>query len=447
MKVLFDCAKCSILVVDSNRRIRYLNRVAEVAMGRPSGAALGEQLGVALFCNKALQARLQCGAHPDCLCCEMRKIAEAALGGEDAHRSRVSMEFFYEGKPHQVEVKVSAAALSAAGEEMAVLAIDGLDFLPSPARGGADTGLHNIVGASKSMTRLFDTIRQVGPVNVPVLVEGESGTGKELVAQALHRESRRSGRPFVPVNCAALASGLLESELFGHVKGAFTGAVRDKKGRFELADGGTILLDEIGEISADVQVRLLRVLQDGCFERVGGEATIEVDARVICTTNKDLEQEVAAGRFRADLYYRLCVVLIKVPPLRARGDDIPVLAEHLLRREARSLGVEAGRLSEATMSLLVDYSWPGNVRQLENAMRHALVKSGGGPISPQHLPGRIGGGSKKLASPKQPRGKLLAADVEKALAATGGNKVQAARRLGVGRATLYRFLARHARER
>jgi transcriptional regulator with PAS, ATPase and Fis domain len=445
MRVLFDPARCGVFIVDRQRRIRYLNRVAEGALGRPPGAALGEQLGVALFCNRAMRPEQRCGATPECLSCEARELVAMALSSRRAHRSRVSMEFFHGGMPHEVELEVGASRLSIAGQELAILAVEGLDLLPSHLRGGEGGGLHRMVGGSDSMLRLFDTIRQVGPVDVPVLVEGESGTGKELVAHALHRESRRGAKPMVAVNCAALAAGLLESELFGHVKGAFTGAVRDKKGRFELAHGGTILLDEIGEISPEMQVRLLRVLQDGTFERVGGEETIEVDVRLICTTNRDLEQEVAAGRFRADLYYRLCVVCIKVPALRDRIDDIPVLAEHIVRRAAGDLGLSPGRLSAATVDLLTGYSWPGNVRQLENALRHALVSSAGGPISPTHLPHKVtGGGRQILSSPGRRRGKLDEASVRKALAATGGNKVQAARRLGVGRATLYRFLARNS---
>ena len=289
------------------------------------------------------------------------------------------------------------------------------------------------------MLELFETIRQVGPLDVPVLIQGESGTGKELVANALHERSRRTDGLLVPVNCGALPDGLLESELFGHVKGAFTGAVRDKRGRFQLADRGTIFLDEIGELSPQMQVKFLRVLQNGTFERVGDENTVEVNARVICATNRDLESEVEAGRFRADLFYRLCVVPITVPPLRVRKDDIANLAEYFLKKASREADRLHPGIAEEAIETLKMHHWPGNVRELENAIRYAAIKSQGLPILSKHLPPQVSACAPAKPSPTRNR-KLDEEIVKDALEVTKGNKSEAARHLGVSRATLYRFL-------
>ncbi len=299
-----------------------------------------------------------------------------------------------------------------------------------------------IVGRNAKMLELFDTIREVAEVDVPVLIQGESGTGKELVAAAIHNESLSADKPFVPVNCGALPEGVLESELFGHVKGAFTGAVRDRKGRFELANGGTIFLDEIGELPGAMQVKLLRVLQEGTFQRVGGEETIKVDVRVISATNKNLAEEVAAGRFREDLFYRLCVVPIYLPSLRERRNDIPLLAEHLLRKALTEVGREDVGLSSEAIEVMMDYDWPGNVRELENAIRYALVKCRDNLLLPEHLPlNTLKAHIPTQPSPKKQRKRKLDAEtVRRMLEETGGNKLEAAIRLGVSRATLYRFL-------
>jgi len=299
-----------------------------------------------------------------------------------------------------------------------------------------------IVGRDAKMLELFDTIREVAEVNVPVLIQGESGTGKELVATAIHNEGHNADKPFVPVNCGALPEGILESELFGHVKGAFTGAVQDRKGRFELADGGTIFLDEIGELTGEMQVKLLRVLQDGTFQRVGGEETVKVDVRVISATNKDLAEEVAAGRFREDLFYRLCVVPVYLPPLRERRNDISLLADHLLKRALTEVAREGVVLSPEAVDAMMDYDWPGNVRELENALQYALVKCRDNVILPEHLPLNIlnRNTARQPSAKRHRKHKLDAERVQRTLEETGGNKIEAARRLGVSRATLYRFL-------
>lgn len=298
-----------------------------------------------------------------------------------------------------------------------------------------------IVGKDEKMLELYDAIKELAESNAPVLIQGESGTGKELVASAIHNEGPRRNKQFVPVNCGALPDGLLESELFGHCRGSFTGAIRDKKGRFELADGGTIFLDEIGDLSTAMQVKLLRVLQDGSFEPVGSEKTLKVDVRVISATNKDLHKEIKAGRFREDLFYRLCVVPITIPPLRERINDIPLLAENFLEWFAKESQKEKVTLSPEVLDILMVYHWTGNVRELQNALQFALVKCRGNVIKPEYLPISISQTHKHQPSRRRRKGKLDSNAVEDALQKTHGNKLEAAKLLGVGRATIHRFLA------
>ena len=297
-----------------------------------------------------------------------------------------------------------------------------------------------IIGRDERMLEVFDLIRDVADSTVSVLIHGESGTGKELVAAAIHREGARGSKLFVPINCGALPESLLESELFGHVRGAFTGAVRDKKGRFELADEGTIFLDEIGDVTPAMQVKLLRVLQEGTFERVGSEETLQVDVRVIAATNKDLQKEIREGRFREDLYYRLSVMPILLPPLRERRTDIPLLANHVLQRAVREAGREPVTLSFEALDTMISYDWPGNVRELQNWLQFALVKCKDAVIRPEHLPAPAAAAGPARPAKRRRRRKLEAEAVRQALEQAKGNKVEAARLLGVSRATLYRFL-------
>jgi two-component system NtrC family response regulator len=246
----------------------------------------------------------------------------------------------------------------------------------------------NIIGKSKKMRDVFDTIQKVAPSGATVLIEGESGTGKELVARSIHFNSPRREKPFVAVNCSALAENLLESELFGHEKGAFTGAVATKKGRFELADGGTLFLDEIGELSPNLQVKLLRVLQEKVFERVGGVRTISVDIRILAATNKELQQEMKDGRFREDLYYRLNVVHLVLPPLKARQEDIRLLVNHFIKKyasERRSAAPVTG-VDQEVDRLFYDYNWPGNIRELENVIERVMILCPGEIMRVSDLP-------------------------------------------------------------
>ena len=300
----------------------------------------------------------------------------------------------------------------------------------------------NIIGKSKSMQEVFELIRRVARSTSTVLIEGKSGTGKELVAKAIHYNSPRNSRPFVAINCSAITETLLESELFGHMKGSFTGAVANKKGLFEEAQGGTIFLDEIGEISAALQVKLLRVLQDHEIRRVGGNQSLKVDVRVIAATNRDLAEAVRQKEFRDDFYYRLNVVTIHLPALRERVEDIPILAQHFLAKYTKESGAAVTQISKETMRALMQYPWPGNIRELENVIERAITLGAEEEIRLEDLPDslrREEGGSQLDAIPVE----MSMQDVEKAhiervLRHTGGQVSQAARLLGIDRRTIYR---------
>ncbi len=255
----------------------------------------------------------------------------------------------------------------------------------------------NIIGSSDRMQKVFSLIDKVSGTDSTVLVLGESGTGKELVAKALHYNSPRAQNPFVPVNCGAIPEELLESELFGHEKGAFTGAFRTRIGRFELANGGSIFLDEISEMSPNLQVKLLRVIQEREFERVGGVKSIRIDVRIIAATNRDLEEEVAQGRFREDLYYRLNVIPLNLPPLRERRDDIPLLVKHFMGKYGREKNSRITGFSRRAMNLLAHYRWPGNVRELENLVERVLVLCDGTEVDTADLPERIAAGTPRTS--------------------------------------------------
>jgi two-component system NtrC family response regulator len=286
-------------------------------------------------------------------------------------------------------------------------------------------------------------IRRVGPSDVPVLITGESGTGKELVARAIHRQSGRSRGPFVAINCGAIPETLLESELFGHEKGAFTGAVQQRRGRIESAQGGTLFLDEIGDIPLGLQVKLLRFLQDHTLQRLGGKEAISVDARIIAATHIDLPKAIHEARFRDDLYFRLCVVGIAVPPLRERGTDILLLARTLMSRFSHELKKPIKGFTPQAVQALTDHNWPGNVRELENRVKRAVVMADGGYVTPEnleleHAASRVDGSTLKAS--RDHREKEL---VRLAMDKAEGNVTRAASSLGVSRPTLYQLLARY----
>ncbi len=303
------------------------------------------------------------------------------------------------------------------------------------------TSYGELIGQCAKMQEVYELIELVASSDATVFITGENGTGKELVARAIHSRSHRRKGPFIVANCSAYSPTLLESELFGHEKGAFTGAIRQKKGRIERAQGGTLFLDEIGDIAPATQILLLRFLQDHCFERVGGEETIMADVRVLAATNKDLFKEAEAGRFREDLYYRLNVISIPLPALRERKEDIPLLCQHFLEKFNAKEGKQIKRFSPNTLQVLMDFDWPGNVRQLENAISHAVIVCQGDTIGRKHLPRFL------KDKPEEPVSTSLAEQerrlILKVLKEANWNKHDAARRLKLSRSTLYSKIRRY----
>ncbi|MBW1771004.1 MAG: sigma 54-interacting transcriptional regulator [Deltaproteobacteria bacterium] len=417
---ILDSLMEGIIAHDKERRILFFNRAAEKITGYDRAEILGRD------CHDAFGSPF-CGGR--CSFC-----------GEPPN-SWTNIDYpvniaTKDGDSRRIEMSV-AGMTDESGCFTGVLAAfrDVTDLIGLQIRLGQITSFAGIIGKDHKMLQVFEQIRELATNDYPVYLKGETGTGKELVAAAIHNESRRGGGPFVPINCGALPEGVLESELFGHVKGAFSGAIRDKKGRFELADGGTIFLDEVVDLTKSMQAKLLRVLQEGTFERVGGEKTASADVRVISAANRDLKREVEKKNFRDDLYYRLNVVPIELPPLRQRKNDIPLLAEEFLK-QAGEQGQKTAGLSKKALSIMMDYLWPGNVRELQNALHYALVKCKGRLIRPEDLPLELKAGRSR----RGPTRKLNPEMVQAALELTGGNKAKAARHLGVGRATLYRFL-------
>ena len=438
-----------IIAHDMNRTIVFFNGTAERITGYSRQEVIGSD------CHDVFPGNF-CG--PKCAFCDECDTFDRTTYAVDLTTRS--------GEIRKVEMSVQA--IKGEGDKMLGVLASFRDLTREhdmARRLGKMQSFAGIIGRDKKMLEVFDLIRSVAESNVPVLVGGASGTGKELVAAAIHNEGSRRDGLFVPVNCGALPEGLLESELFGHVRGAFTGATRDKKGRFELADKGTIFLDEIGDITPAMQVKLLRVLQEGTFERVGDSRTQTVDVRVISATNRDLKEEIAAGRFREDLYYRLCVVPIHLPPLCERCGDIPLLVDHILERVASECGREGAQLSPAALDALLSYEWPGNIRELQNVLQFSMVKCQCDLIEvtdlPPHIintisrdgrltrtarpivPGGNCGAEREQAKRGGGQGKLNVEIVREALRQCAGNKVKASRLLGVGRATLYRFLGRH----
>lgn len=432
---MLNCLSEGILAHDLNRRIFFFSRGAEQITGFRESEVLGKD------CHDVFGTYF-CGENCD--------FCDSAVPQQLNKRQYGTTFLSRDGQRKEFDVTVIPLK-EADGKEIGVVAsfTDRTEIKKLKRELEAEQEFRGIIGQDHKMQRLYDLIRDLAQCDFPVVISGESGTGKELVARAIHNESPRKDKLFVPVNCGALPEGTLESELFGHVKGAFTGAIRDKKGRFELADGGTLFLDEVAELSQTMQVKLLRVLQDSIFEPVGSEKSKKVDVRVISATNKNLKNMVQKEDFRDDLYYRLAVVPIEIPPLRERRNDIPILVQAFLNEMLKKLGRTSVTFAHETMSLLISYAWPGNVRQLQNAIQFALIKCHKEVILPQHLPPEIlesvdisGLGKVDGTEPGKVgrRPKLSEESVKMSLKKAGGNKAKAARILGVGRATLYNFL-------
>jgi PAS domain S-box-containing protein len=466
MEAIFHSVADGIVTVDEELRVTNLN----VAAQRMLAAKPEDVLGLPL-------AELVTGKLWDLA----KVVDEVIRSGERVHE-RENVVAPRDGR----EVRVLASAnklVDREGNPAGAVAIlrDITELRELETRLENRTSMHRLVGSTHAMQEVYGLIEQAAPTDSTILVLGESGTGKELIADAIHRSSRRQRGPFVKVNCSALSEGLLESELFGHVRGAFTGAIADRKGRFELAHGGTIFLDEIGDLTERIQVKLLRVLQEHEIERVGDTRTIKIDVRVIAATHRPLKRLAEEGRFREDLYFRLNVIPLRVPPLRERCEDIPSLAALFLREFAASIGKRSERLSPDALRALLDYRWPGNIRELRNAIEHAIVKGRGAVVMLEDLPREIieetarvtalahsavgfvrsarsgttppadtarsaRGAASPLADPAG--GALLAAApteadrIREALARTGWHRGRAAALLGIDRATLWRRMRR-----
>ena len=438
---LVDSLPGGLLVVDENGRVQLVNNILERVLKVSKQTAIGKATGNVLGCLHVTDHPKGCGFGECCSDCEIQRLKVKTFATNQRQKAKANFKLIIDRQVRDLSFLLSAFPFTLRNASYCILIIENIGALRAFSPSETKEGFRGIVGCSPKIKEVFDTIRQVAPTDAAVLIQGESGTGKELAALAVHKESRRAHKNFVPVNCGALPEGLLETELFGHVKGAFTGAHRDRKGRFELADDGTIFLDEVGELSPATQAKLLRVLQGGSFEPVGSERTVQVNVRVISATNKKLEEEVEAGRFRRDLYYRLCVMPIMICPLRDRLEDIPFLVDHFLSRFAEKTWNREIPLSPAVLSIMMSHTWPGNVRELKNTIQFAIVKCQGRPIKPEHLPPTLHAYMIHLSTKRHRQSKLKSVDVIQALADTGGNKVQAAEVLSVSRSTLYRFLA------
>ena len=415
-----------VLALDTDLRILAMNQAAGAILGRDRAALVGTPV-CELFGDPS---------------CPRDVLAETLRSGQSIIDFQTTINLA--GNQRGDVLLRSVPLRDRDGSDLGVALIlgDVTEVTDLRKRVGRGFGLGGMVGRDRRMQELFQLIRDVGDSEATVLIRGESGTGKELVARAVHDASGRAGGPFVQVNCSALSENLLESELFGHVKGAYTGAVGDRRGRFEEAGGGTIFLDEIGDVSPVVQVKLLRVLQERTIERVGDNRAIPVDVRIVSATNRDLDVLLATGRMREDFYYRIRVVSLNIPPLRDRREDIPLLVSHFIKAIARREGhAEPPTVTGEAMTALMHHTWPGNVRELENALEHALVLSRGRPIQRSHLPPELVGSAVRSATGL--RDVPLHSDaerimLERALQEAGWNRSRAARRLGIDRSTLWR---------
>ncbi|MBF0224079.1 MAG: sigma 54-interacting transcriptional regulator [Desulfobacterales bacterium] len=409
-----------IIAHDLTRKILYFNRAAENITGFKKEEVLNKD------CHETIGSL--CVGY--CSFCENKNISEDIFEYTANYTNKM-------GETRKLEIYVTMIK-DENNKIVGALSCfkDITDILALKQKAEEITAFSNIIGRHSEMIKIYENIKDVAKYDYPVHIFGETGTGKELVANAIHNESSRAGKPFIAINCSAMPETLIESELFGYVKGAFSGAIKNKKGKFELADKGTIFLDEIAELSPSIQVKLLRFIQEGTIEKLGDEKTTLINARIICATNKDLKEEVKKGTFREDLYYRLNVIPIKLPQLRERKTDIPLLSEYFLKR----FNYSKKRFSHKVLSLFIDYPWPGNVRELQNAVQFAIVKSKGSIIQSNDIPNEI----LNYKSPKKQHAlKLNLNAVKTAIKQAGGNKAKAARFLGVGRATLYRFLDIH----
>ncbi|MBU8869946.1 MAG: sigma 54-interacting transcriptional regulator [Gemmatimonadales bacterium] len=426
-----------LLALDTDLRIISMNPAAELILGRDQNDLIGTSV-CELFGDSA---------------CPQDVLAATLRSGEPVLDFQTTVQLADGMKGHVVLRTVPLRHRDGSDLGIGLILGDVTEVTTLLKEKTHRHSLGRIVGKAKRMQELFSLIANVAESEASVLIRGQSGTGKELVARAVHEASRRASGPFVQVNCSALSENLLESELFGHVRGAYTGAISDRLGRFEEANGGTIFLDEIGDVSPVVQVKLLRVLQERVIQRVGDNRSIPVDVRVVSATNRDLEHLLATGHLREDFFYRIKVVSLDIPPLCERREDIPLLVANFMEKLSRRAGPggragEAGEtvISAEAMKLMLNHTWPGNVRELENALEHAMVLSRGGIIEPDHFPPEVGKPSRPVSPPagsSKEWGGQEKQTIEAALERTGWNRTKAARVLGIDRSTLWRKIKLH----
>lgn len=425
-KIILNCISDGVLTIDLKGNIEYVNKAMQDLLGYPEEILIGSR------CEKFIQSNI-C-ASEDC-------ILRRSLAKKEKISNYESFVVNKEGR--RVPVNINTDILyDDAGNMIGIVEVfrDIAQLKELKERLTDIFQFENIITRDRRMKEILSILPSVAQSKSTVLIQGESGTGKELIAKAIHNNSMRKDKPFVAVNCAAIPDTLIESELFGHVKGAFTGAHQDRIGRFELADNGTIFLDEIGDMSFPTQAKLLRVIQEEKFERVGGSKTISVDVRLIAATNKNLLKEVKDGNFREDLYYRISVFPVTLPPLRDRREDISILVTHYIEKFNKDMKKTINNVSPQAMKVLLNYYYPGNIRELRNIIEHAFVCSRGNTILPEHLPGELVDETKKLDI--LPDGASLN-NVEKewilrVLEKSGWRYQEAARELGISRTTLWR---------
>ncbi|MGA7878648.1 MAG: sigma 54-interacting transcriptional regulator [Desulfoferrobacter sp.] len=442
IETILDHLPCGMVIIDERVRVVAVNKVGRSFLGPLENKVIDRDLGAAIGCLHTASDPNRCGVTEFCKSCEVQGLASRAFATNKGQRARAFMQIAVAKKVVDLTLAVSVTPFKFRETKLAVVHIEDLTKLPNFTKSARKGTFHGIVGKNKRMQELFEIIRQVAATDAPVFIQGESGTGKELVAHAIHQESSRSHSLFVPVNCGALPETLAESELFGHIKGAFTGALHDKKGRFSIANGGTLFLDEVSELSPNLQVKFLRVLQDGSFEPVGSTRTMRVDVRVISATNSNLGKKVEEGKFRLDLYHRLCVMPVTIPPLQRRKEDIPQLVQSFLEQMSEEIWGKRLSVSDECMALLCEHKWPGNVRELQNVLRYAAARCQTETIEPVHLPADLSSIRSRPVQVRARRQKLDSLDVFETLKSLGWNKSQTAETLGVSRATLYRFLKR-----
>ncbi len=428
LEAIFGSVKEAIVTVDMTLAVMEANQSTETICGLKVGEMVGKPF-------------LECLTHCSQSC---SNVIKQTLEKKSTIRE-YRIECNHQQRQQQLVSVTSAPLRDANGQYLgAVLVIRDITLLRDLERELRERHqFQNIIGRSKKMQDLYRLLEDLANLETTVLITGESGTGKELVARALHYSGQRAFKPFIAVNCSALTESLLESELFGHIKGAFTGAIKDKQGRFQAANGGTLLLDEIGDISPIIQLKLLRVLQEKTFERVGDSEPQKADVRVIACTNKNLKEKVHAGEFREDLYYRLKVVEVALPPLRDRMEDMPLFIEHLCRIFNERFNRKIEGVSNEVLQIFMNYSWPGNVRELEHVIEHAFIICHGRVITIDDLPTEIrelGRPGKSSASVTRTPVALESQEILDALTKARWNKTKAAHLLGINRRTLYRKL-------